>query len=116
MSGSDPTQASQPQTRIFEAFLASGISGLVECGKELTENEAVERRRNGLDIVVCGVRGRANRSVAYRIEAAVGVPTKPQRPEPKAGPYALPHYHQRTRDPKGHSFHETDNLKAKKAS
>lgn len=32
----------------------------------------------------------------------------------KAGPYALPHFHQHLRNPDGHTFYETNNLKARK--
>ena len=105
---------SRPPPQIYEAELASGPSGAVERGGELTRDEAVERRRRGQDIVVCGDETRTNRNLAREIEAAVGPPTTAQPPEPKAGPFALPHFHQQSRDPEGHSFYETDRRRARK--
>ena len=58
--------------------------------------------------------GRHPLFVLYRIEALVGPPTRPQPPEPRAGPLALPHFHQQSRDPKGHLFYETEHRKARK--
>jgi hypothetical protein len=100
--------------RVFEAELVPGPSGAVQYGNELTPDEASERRRKGLDLVVCGGDSRTNRQLARRIESAVGPPTKAQPPEPKAGPLALPHFHQQSRKPGGHSFYETDKRKARK--
>ena len=65
-------------------------------------------------MVVCGAEGDANRRLAGQIEAAVGPRTPPQPPEPKAGPQALPHFHQAARDPEGHLFYETGKRKARK--
>src|SRR5262249_34893125 len=104
-----------PSPTIHEAELASGPSGAVEWGAQIDEAAAVTRRKSGLDIVVRGDDQVANRALAWRIEAAVGPPSKPQFPHTSsAGPQALPHFHQRSRSPEGHSFYETDNLKARK--
>lgn len=113
MPVNSPQSATTP--KIFEAELASGPSGAVEYRRELTRDEAVQRRHQGRDVVVCGDQLKANRRLAREIEAAVGRPTKPQPPEPLAGPLALPHFHQESRDPDGHCFYETDKKKARKA-
>ena len=109
-----PPSAATPQATIHEAGLVSGPSGAVERGAELTFDEAVARRSAGEDIVVCGEDTDFNRRLAGQIEAAVGQRTPPQPPERKAGPQALPHFHQASRDPDGHSFYETDRRKARK--
>ncbi|MFI5459991.1 MAG: hypothetical protein ACHRXM_31615 [Isosphaerales bacterium] len=109
------TAAVPPATTIHEAELAAGPSGAVEYGKEIDELTAIARRRNGEDIVVRGDDTKANRARTYRIEAQVGPPSKPQFPHAsKAGPRALPHFHQKSRSPKGHAFYETDHRKARK--
>jgi hypothetical protein len=92
----------------------SGPSGLVERGQELGFVEAVARRAAAEDVVVCGEDLAANRRLAGQIEAAVGPRTPPQPPERRAGPHALPHYHQESREPDGHTFYETDKRKARK--
>lgn len=104
-----------PSPTIHEAELASGPSGAVEYGVPIDEAAAVARRKNGGDIVVRGDDTAANRSLAYKIEAQVGAPSKPQFPHTStAGPQALPHFHQQSRSPAGHSFYETDRRKARK--
>jgi hypothetical protein len=112
----DASGSTPPVTTIHEAELAPGLSGVVEYGKEIDEPTAVVRRSNGEDIVVRGDHQRANRSRAYRIEARVGPPSPPQSPHiSRAGPMALPHFHQQSRSPKGHTFYETDKRKARKS-
>jgi hypothetical protein len=65
--------------------------------------------------VVRGDDTKANRARAYKIEAQVGAPSKPQFPHTStAGPMALPHFHPRSRSPSGHAFYETDRRKARK--
>jgi hypothetical protein len=104
-----------PPPTIHEATLASGPSGAVEYGAEIEEAAAVARRLAGQDVVVRGSDEDANRLLAYRIENAAGAASRPQFPHRRtAGPRALPHFHQRTRVPPGHTFYETDNLKASK--
>lgn len=104
-----------PSPTVHEAGLASGPSGAVEYGSEIDEPAAVARRRGGEDIVVRGDGTAANRSLARKIEAQVGPPSKPQFPHTGwAGPMALPHFHQQSRSPRGHSFYETDKRKARK--
>src|SRR5262245_20821528 len=99
---SDPSTSTNPPT-IHEATLASGCSGLVEYGAVLTIDAAVKRRQQGLDVVVRGAEARANRAKAREIETAVGQPIIEDAPHAKAGPHALPHFHQRSRSPKGHT-------------
>ena len=101
-----PKLTSGPPT-IHEATLASGPSGVVIKGAESAFSTAVTRRQDGLNIVVCGENLRVTRSLAQAIEAAVGLPTEPQEPHRRAGPHALPHFHQDSRSPVGHSFYET---------
>jgi hypothetical protein len=103
-----------PPPAIHEAELASGPSGAVLYGAEIDEKSAVARRQKGLDIVVRGDDSKTNRALARQIEAQVGPPTLPQPPEPKAGPLALPHFHQQSRSPEGHSFYETERRKARR--
>src|SRR5438046_2996496 len=92
------TSAAPPKSpTIHEATLASGPSGAVIKGAEIDFATAAARRQAGLDVVVCSDELSANRSLAKTIEAAVGPPSKPQKPHSYAGPAALPHFHQRTR-------------------
>ena len=107
-----PTPASSPPT-ICEAEPASGPSGAVLRGVELNFAGAVARRQAGGDVVVCGDDLGNNRALAGAIEAAVGPRTGPQKPHTRAGPLALPHFHQVSRQPDGHTFYETDNLRKK---
>ncbi len=83
-----------PPPVIHEAELASGPSGAVLRGNPIDEAAAVARRKAGADIVVCGEDTAANRSLAQKVEAQVGVPSRPQFPHTAtAGPAALPHLH-----------------------
>ena len=117
----DPVPEPQPESppappppTIHEAERASGPSGAVEWGKQLDFDAAVARRKKGQDVVVRGENTKANQQLAGQVEAAVGPRTQPQPPERKAGPMALPHFHQASRDPEGHSFYETDKRKARR--
>ena len=112
--GADTTQAPAPAPTIHEAELAPGPSGAVLFGPALDFDSAVRRRQAGQDVVVRGNDTDANRRLASRIEAAVGPPTRPQAPERQAGPLALPHFHQQSRNPVGHLFYETEKRKARK--
>lgn len=108
--GTGPT----PVPTIHGAEPAPGPSGAILFGPEIDFDTAVARRRAGQDVVVRGDDSDANRRLAYRIEAAVGPPSRPQAPERRAGPFALPHFHQQSRDPAGHLFYETEKRKARK--
>jgi hypothetical protein len=101
-----------PQPTIHQALRASDRSGAVYRQAEITREEAVERRRQMRDVVVCGPDKRANRALACEIEAAVG--TWPRHDAHKEeGPYALPHYQQQDEQHPGHTFYETDNDRAR---
>lgn len=90
---------SPPPPTLHVAELAPGPSGAVLYGSEISFDAAVRSRRAGLDVVVRGVDADANRRLAQRIETAVGPPSRPQAPERRAGPMALPHFHQQSREP-----------------
>src|SRR5438105_4967328 len=103
-----------PSPTIHAAEREPGPSGAVLRGVELDMAAAVGRRRTGDDLVVCGVDTDANRRLASQVEATIGPASKPQWPHKRAGPMALPHFHQRNRSPDGHTFYETDKRKTKK--
>src|SRR5690348_6499465 len=105
-TSADAAPAATEEPTVYEATCASGPSGTVECGERLTDEEAVQRRRQGLDIVVCGLDGRANRAKARKIEEGVGMPVIPENRHQNAGRNSLPHFHQASREPEGHSFFE----------
>jgi hypothetical protein len=109
----DPETLPPPQA-IHEAERESGPSGAVLRGSALDLATAVARRRTGADVVICGPDMDANRRQAYQLEFAVGPVTKPQSPHTRAGPMALPHFHQRSRSPEGHTFYETPKRKTKR--
>jgi len=87
-----------------------GGGGSVRKGKSITQAEAEDRRKNGLDVVVCGPNLTANRSLAGRIERNAN--GKVKRCPPQAGPRSLPHWQPDPRPPEGHTFYETDKRKA----
>jgi hypothetical protein len=100
---SDPSPALQPT--IHEA---TRIRGGVRRGNQITEAEAVQRRKNGLDVVVCGDDTSSNCLLAMRIERqATGGQEKHEGYHEGAGLNALPHWQPRSRSPAGHSFYET---------
>jgi hypothetical protein len=111
-----PPQAITEQaarSTIHEAECASGPSGAVEFAAEIDFDAAVTRRKAGGDVVVRGNDLRANRSLAQSIEAAVG-PYLRAEPHEDAGPHALPHFQPDPRPPAGHTFYETQRLKARR--
>jgi len=112
--GSNPTPVPSSVPTIHWAESAPGPSGAVLYGPEIDFDTAVVQRQAGQDVVVRGDDTDANRQLAFRIEAAVGPPTRPQAPERQAGPLALPHFHQLSRNPGGHLFYETEKRKARK--
>jgi hypothetical protein len=98
--------ATVEEPTVHEATCASGPSGIVEYGVELSDAEAIQRRRQGLDIVVRGPNGKANRARARRIEEGVGIPVIDEPRHQNAGAHSLRHFHQTSRTPDGHSFYE----------
>src|SRR5215207_4536200 len=110
----DPEPGSvEVRPTIHAAERASGPSGVVEWGEELSVADALQRRLQGLDIVVRGPDGKENRRLAREIEEAIG-PAVFDLPHARAGPHALPHYNQVTRSPGGHSFYDVGKRKARK--
>lgn len=104
----------EPEPTIHEATLPSGgCSGEVLWGNEISLAEAVARRRAGKDVVVRGENPKLNSRVAEQIEAAVGRYIRCPF-HAGAGPRSLPHYHQASRVPDGHSFYEAKTRKARK--
>jgi hypothetical protein len=97
---------------VHEAERIPGPDGVVEWGAELTDEQAVQRRRQELDIVVRGPGQKATRPKARQIEDAVGTPVAEDAPH--RGRMALPHFHQVSRSPDGHSFYETSRRRARK--
>jgi hypothetical protein len=115
MAGTQQATTPPPPPTIHEAELAPGPSGAVIRGSQIDFAAAVNRRQAQLNVVVCGDDEDANRSQAYAIEFAVGLPSRPQPPHKKtAGPHALPHFQQRDRSQTGHTFYETARRKAGK--
>ena len=115
VADSVPEAAVPTGANIFDAALDSGPSGTVIARTEIDFNTAVSLRKAGKDIVVCGDNLNANRDLAKAVEAAVG-PYQQERFHRRAGPMALPHFHQRSRVPEGHSFYETEKRKARKGT
>src|SRR5262245_25872115 len=109
-----PAAPPPPQTTVHEAFRTHDGTGIVDYGTELDDSAAVARRQRGLDIVVRGPDKRANKRKACSLEMAVGTPVVLDVPHARAGSFALPHYHQSSRNPDGHSFYEVDRRKARK--
>jgi hypothetical protein len=103
MTPSDESASSLPE--VYEATRAMDGSGGVIKGRLLTRAEAETRRQGGLDIVVCGSDAVANRLEAADIEAAAGPWTHHVPNFHTTGPRALPHFQQRRKQPRGHSFY-----------
>ena len=103
---------SSPTPSIHEALCFRDGSGGVSRGAGLTLAEAIIRRQNGNDVVVCGDDPFANARQAFAIESSVG-PCKPDGPHADvAGVKALPHFQQKAPPPIGHTFYETPVRKA----
>lgn len=96
-----------PLSAIYEAVRATDGSDAVIRGTELTQAQAVDRRKAGGDIVVCGPDTPRNDRLAHDIEAAAASGKLIIYHGPHGGPQSLPHWQQKTSPPEGHSFHET---------
>jgi hypothetical protein len=109
------TPAAAKQCKYYEATLATDASGDVTKGLEIGKQSAIDRRKNGDDVVVCGPDTRENRREASTIEhAASDVGNVIHHPaHPSAGANALNHYQAIKPSPKGHCFYETKGRKAK---
>src|ERR1700751_5973618 len=100
--GKGQSPAPQPPPappQIYEATLRPDDS--VAKGKLITQAQAESRRRNGLDVVVCGPDHQANKRLALVIEANAN--GKAKRCPPHLGPRSLPHYQPDPRPPEGHT-------------
>src|SRR5438874_10845645 len=88
---------------IYEAFCARDGSGGVRRGRALTPAEAINHRRSGGDVVVCGPDTFANNREARMIESGVGPWVHHPPHLDVAGTLALPHVQQRLAPPEGHT-------------
>ena len=98
-----------PPPQIYEATRATDGAEALDRGALLTRQQAEDRRRAGLDVVVCGPSTPANCQLARAIEDAVTPATSHSiHHGPHLGPLPLPHWQQlRGVPPPGHSFDET---------
>lgn len=95
---------------IFEATL--GDEGAVHGGRRLSQRAAEERRRNGLNVVVCGDDVAANIGLAAQIEHNANGRVMRSAAHVYLGRLALPHYQPDPRPPLGHTFYETPTKKS----
>lgn len=110
MAKSRPGIAMQPS--VYESSLER--DGGVRRVREISVVEAIELRRKGTNVVVCGSDLAANRNLARSIERSACGSYKPEAPERKLGLKALPHFQPMIRGPLGHTFYETPKRKAGK--
>ena len=96
---------------LYEA--STGAAEAVLRGRLIDFEEAVERRRAGLDVVVCGNNLSLNRAMASSIELAANGAYLRHTPHARAGPNALPHVQPVSRPPEGHTFYETPHRRAR---
>lgn len=115
-SPSDPMPAEPALPTVYEANCATDGSDAVLRGAELTQTEAIARRKAGDDIVVCGSDTPQNDRLAHDIEAAAAGGKPIVYHGPHGGPLSLPHWQQKVPPPRGHSFHETHVRKARTTS
>jgi hypothetical protein len=104
---------SEAAPTIYEAERASGPSGAVLYGSEISFDVALTLRKSEKDVVVRGEDYREIRRLANKIESAVG-PAERQNPHTRAGSLVLPHYQQINKPPEGHTFYETEKRKSRK--
>lgn len=110
---SDGPPAPPPEPTIYEAVRGGeGTGGRVYRVRIIGQAEAEALRQAGSDVVVCGPQVGPNRNLARQIETNANGSCLRCDPHVNEGPYALPHYHPATRNPAGHTFYETDNLKS----
>lgn len=106
---SPPTKPATPavgEPEFFEAIRRFDGSGAVRKGARLTVAQAVAARQASGDVVVCGPNATANYWAAYDIERQVGPCIDDKAHRRSAGPLALRHFHQVSRNPTGHTFYE----------
>jgi hypothetical protein len=107
--------AAERQSKYYEATLATDASGDVTRGLKIDKQEAIDLRKNGDDVVVCGPDPKENRREARSIEqAASAVGNFILHPaHASAGANSLNHYQAINPPPKGHCFYETKGRKAR---
>ena len=76
--------------------------------------EAVDRRKNGYNVVVCGPDPKANRTRAEQIEINANGNVVHHGPSGTAGVNALWHYQPNPRGPQGHTFYESSGRSARR--
>jgi hypothetical protein len=101
---------SSASANLFEAGLES--DGGVRKIRRITQDEAIQLRKLGSDVVVCGIDLAANRKLAGSIEQQANGKWRRCSPHDRAGPKALPHFQPDFRGPAGHTFYETQHRKA----
>ena len=101
---------------IHEATRATDGSDAIVRGAELTQAQAIARRKAGGDLVVCGSDTPRNDRLAHDIEEAAAEGQPIIYHGPHGGPLSLPHWQQKVPPPGGHSFHETHIRKARTTS
>lgn len=92
-SASTPSAPALPS--IYEASRATDGSDAVIRGAELTQTQAVARRKAGGDIVVCGPDTARNDRLAHEIEEAAAEGRAILYHGPHGGPLSLPHWQQK---------------------
>lgn len=108
MAKSEPTK---DEPRVFKAKCAK--NGDVIKKDEITEAEAIDERKAGRDVVVCGDDVSANSNLAKKIEQSANGTWKRCGAHANAGANSLNHYQPDPRPPDGHTFYETKKRKAR---
>jgi hypothetical protein len=110
-----PSPPGASRCKFYEAALAADSSGNVIKSLEIDKQEAINLRKNGYDVVVCGPDPKENRREASNIEqAASGIGNIILHPaHASAGTHSLNHYQAINPPPTGHCFYETKGQKAK---
>lgn len=90
-----------------------GRLGAVVRGRAVDFQTAVNRRRAGEDVLVCGENLADNRRLAREIEEEIGPSLRHDPHTRHAGNEALPHFQQRLPPPGGHTFYETPNRRSR---
>ena len=100
-------------SKIYKARTRMGDGSVERIGPVLSVDNAVNLRQSGIDVVACGPKTYDNREVAKNIEKRANGRYTQHKPHRKKGNLALPHYQPEVRPPEGHTFYETDTLKAR---
>lgn len=90
---------------VYEASV--GPNGTVLRGRLISSKEAIELRKKGFDVVVCGPDPKANRAKAQTIEMSANNRIIHHGAHANSGQAALNHYQPDPRPPEGHTFYES---------